>query len=293
MERSTQSPPGFGSLNDGSVGGIRSIKEAVNFLQDKVGDPYITRYINHVSGSVTPRRAQGAIIPDIQAWNYPVGRRTVNDGNTRSCGEAIFEVKTFTAAKTNYEHNNATTCPADRRAKKVVQEYRSKFRKLDEKFAPEIVGDESNVLGPFAASQSRFHCGQVIPLCAGWFGDINEDFGKVIRTLARTAAAGEDGMTISPLVNTDRRGGAFPIMLQQFQRAIGVTIARGNQLLKLTRLHYVRATPAEAAQTCKANHSDYRSSHSSYGSSSWYSSHTPEGYGVFEQFRNGYEYFVP
>ena len=45
--------------------------------------------------------------------------------------------------------------------------------------------------------------------------------GTLMRTLtvklflllsARTAAAGEDGMNISPLVNTDRRGGAFPIM---------------------------------------------------------------------------------
>ena len=47
----------------------------------------------------------------------------------------------------------------------------------------------------------------MIPLCAGWFGEINEDFEKVIVTLAREASAGEDGMAVSPLVNTDRKGG--------------------------------------------------------------------------------------
>jgi len=30
-----------------------------------------------------------------------------------------------------------------------------------------------------------------------------------------------DGLTISPLINTDRKGGAFRIMHQQFRRAIG------------------------------------------------------------------------
>ena len=49
------------------------------------------------------------------------------------------------------------------------------------------------------------------------------------------------GLTISPLVNTDRKGGASPIMLQQFKRAIGVAIVSGNARHKLGRLHYVRS----------------------------------------------------
>jgi hypothetical protein len=54
-------------------------------------------------------------------------------------------------------------------------------------------------------------------------------------------------MTISPLVNTDRKGGAYAIMLQQFRRAIGVGIVWGQAKHKLARLHYVRETAAEAA----------------------------------------------
>ena len=99
-------------------------------------------------------------------------------------------------------------------------------------------------------------------------------------------------MTISPLINTDRKGGAFPIMLQQFKRAIGVAIVRGNAKHKLGRLHYVRATPEEAAAVCRAHHSDNRWKPSQNGRASWYSDHVPEGYGTFEQFHNGYEFYV-
>ena len=186
-------------------------------------------------------------------------------------------MKTFTACNTRYKHNNLSTKPADRRARVVTNEYRNKFIKLDKKFAPEVVGDGNDgVTGPFEASQNSFYCGQVIPICCGAFGEINEDFNKTIKTLAREAASGEDGATISPLVNTDRKGGAHVIMLQQFRRAIGVAIARGNAKLKLGRLHYVRATAAEAAAACRAHHSDNRWKPSQNGRASWFSEHVPE-----------------
>ena len=102
-----------------------------------------------------------------------------------------------------------------------------------------------------------------------------------------------DGLSVSPLVNTDRKGGAFPIMLQQFRRAIGVAIVSGHAKHKLRRLHYVRATAAEAAHVYNANHSENRWRPSQNGRSSWYSEHIPEGYATFEQFRNGYDFRVP
>ena len=75
-----------------------------------------------------------------------------------------------------------------------------------------------------------------------------------IKILARETAAGDDGMSVSP---TDKKGGAFPILLQQFRRAIGVAILRGNTNLKLGRLHYVRGMAGEAANTFRTNHSGY------------------------------------
>ena len=152
------------------------------------------------------------------------------------------------------------------------------------------MGDDDGIVGPFQAAQQRFVGGQIIPLVSGWFGELGEDFEKVIKRLAREAAAGDDGITISPLRNTDRKGGAYPIMLQQFRRAIGVAIARGNAEHKMVRLHYVRATAEEARATCNAHHSNNRWRPG--GRANWYSQHTPAGYSTFEQFRNGYDFNV-
>ena len=112
-------------------------------------------------------------------------------------------------------------------------------------------------------------------MCTVWFGEINQDFDKTIKILAQEVAAGEDDPSMSPLVNTDRKGGAFPIMLQQFRRVIGVATVRGNVNHKLGRLHYTRGTTEEAAHTCTTNHSAYRYQPSQRVGSSLYSAHTP------------------
>ena len=276
------------------VAGVHSEKEAVNFLLGKVGEPHINAYINHVARGEGGRRAMHAIIPDAHATNFPAGKQTVNDSGAKRDAEAFFEIKTMTACKSRYGHNNNRMDPVDRRAKLVVQSYSRKFKKLDKKFAADVVGDgNSGTVGPFEAAQKQFFRGQVIPLCAGWFGETNEDFEKVIRTLAKEAAAGQDGMAVSPLINTDRKGGAFPIMLHQFRRAIGVAIVRGNANHKLGRMHYVRGSPEEAANTCRANHSDHRYKPSEREGPSWYNEHTQEGYRSFQQFKNGHDFCMP
>ena len=110
----------------------------------------------------------------------------------------------------------------------------------------------------------------------------------MLRTLAKLAAAGEEGMSISPLRNLDKKGGAFVIMNHQFRRALGVSIVRDMANHKLSRLHYVRATAEDAKYTAEANHSDKRGwNYGNGGRSGWYSKHTPGGYANFEQFRNG------
>ena len=199
-------------------------------------------------------------------------------------------MKTYKPCNTRYDHNHSSIGPADRRAREVRSSYGSKFRKLDRLFAADVVGDGSgDVVGPFESAQGRFWRGGVIPLCAGGFGEINKDFEK----LAREASSSNTGMMVSPLVNTDRKGGAFAIMHQQFKRAIGVAIVRGNAKHRLGRLHYVRATAEEARDVCRANHSDNRWNPNKTGYSGWYSQHAPEGYGCFEQFRRGYDYNIP
>ena len=154
--------------------------------------------------------------------------------------EAIFEMKTYTACKIRHKHSNKTH-PADWRAKMIVQEYARKLRTLDWVFVMDVVGDGTNhTVGPFGIAQERFYRGQIIPLCTGGFGEINKDFEKIITLLVWEAASGDAGLTISPLVNTNRKGGAFQIMMQQFKRAIKVAIFSGNAKHKRGRLHYVR-----------------------------------------------------
>jgi len=51
------------------VAGIQSHMEAsANFLNGKIGEPYISNYINHITEHPNPRSALHAIIPDIHAY---------------------------------------------------------------------------------------------------------------------------------------------------------------------------------------------------------------------------------
>ena len=84
---------------DDEAGRHHSQKEAVNFLLRKVGEPYITAYVNHVSGQANARKAPHAIVPDIHVHNFSTGQQQVNDGGATTMTEAFFEIKTFVACK--------------------------------------------------------------------------------------------------------------------------------------------------------------------------------------------------
>ena len=104
------------------LAGIHSEKEAINFLQGKVGDPYMQNYADHQTSQDGGRNAPHSIIPDIHALNFPAGTQTVNHSGATHCGEAIFEIKGMQPNNTRYGHNNSKINPADRRARDVVNE---------------------------------------------------------------------------------------------------------------------------------------------------------------------------
>ena len=82
--------------------------------------------------------------------------------------ETFFKIKTYTACNSGYKHNNEITSPADRRGREARKQYARKFKKLDQMFASEAVGDGTNrIAGPFKSDQGRFYTGQVIPSCTG------------------------------------------------------------------------------------------------------------------------------
>ena len=55
-------------------------KEAVNTsyltIDKVVGEPYITSYVNHVSGHPNSRKAPHSVVPDIHARNFTTGKQT-------------------------------------------------------------------------------------------------------------------------------------------------------------------------------------------------------------------------
>ena len=83
------------------------------------------------------------------------------------------------------------------------------------------------------------------------------------------------------------------IMRQQFWRAIRVAIARGSAKLKLSRLHCVRASAAEASKVCEANHSEKGWQPHGRRHPNWFAAHMPDGYGTFEQFISGRDHVMP
>ncbi len=72
---------------------------------------------------------------------------------------------------------------------------------MDSKFGSDVVGGGvDNVVGQFEAALGCFYRGRVIPIVAGWLGEVNKEFEELIQRLTRKAATGDDGMILSPLV---------------------------------------------------------------------------------------------
>jgi hypothetical protein len=96
------------------LGEIHSAAEAVYFLVDKIGHPYITSYVNHASSHPNAQKTPPhAIVPAIYAFNFPTGGQQVSDSKATSAAEAFFEIKTLTVCKSRYNRNNTNLRPVD------------------------------------------------------------------------------------------------------------------------------------------------------------------------------------
>ena len=63
--------------------------------------------------------------------------------------------------------------------------------------------------------------------------------------------------------------------------------------LKLSRIHYLRPTKAAAKHAVIANRSSNRYKPSEGRTNHWYRRNTHEGYGSFQQFKNGHYFHAP
>jgi hypothetical protein len=135
----------------------------------------------HFSSHRNARKASHAIVSDLHAFNFSPEGQQVNDSGATSAAEAFFEIITFMAFKSQYNHNNTNLKPVEWCAHEVILCYDQKFKKLDSLFAADVVGDgTSEVVGPFEAAKKRFFKGTVIPICAGWFGEVKKDYKTLI-----------------------------------------------------------------------------------------------------------------
>ena len=196
-------------------------------------------------------------------------------------------------SKSSYMKGNCqANPPVTQRASTVRRDYRRRTLGLDRAHASEVVGDGTNgQVGPFEEALGQFHTGNVYCsyCCRRVRRSQREDASKLVTNLARLTAQTDFGKSMSPLVSHSRKGGAFPIMLSQFRRALGCLIARGQAQHLLKRRHYARPSAREAYQTADDNHSKHRSrpKASMSGYARWWQNFIPEGYGLYQQWRNG------
>ena len=115
-------------VNMMKVAGVQEHTEAANFLNDKIGEPYISNYINHVTAHHNYMNAPHAIIPDIHAFNFPSKRQRINDNGASMTEKAIFEVETMTACPLQYGQDNVNITAVARQAEAVSKEYNHKFK---------------------------------------------------------------------------------------------------------------------------------------------------------------------
>ena len=268
---------------------LHSVWEAANIFHGRVPEPYITDYCNVFTEAAQGGRTRGrdAIIPDLLIHDYPLDRTELGqDGVAARTGVAILEVKGVRLTNTTYPVRSRA---ADTRATKVRREYTQKARSLDHQFAPDLTMDPTDTsvrrTGPFERAMSTFVSGGPIPCVVGAFGETNAETDALLRTLALHAASTQDGLSISPHSNLHHRHGAYPILLQQFRRALGLAAVRSHAELKLRRLHFIRPTPEEASAAAQRHHRDCpRTDRFSATSPHWFSNNVGDQYHAFHQF---------
>jgi hypothetical protein len=106
--------------------GISSKKEAANFTAGHVCKPNITRYVNHMIFHPNAHNTPYAIVPDIMVHNYLTGHQLVTHSIAMTTVSEIFEVKTYTDCKIQYNHLITVSLP-NRRANTIKSKYVGQF----------------------------------------------------------------------------------------------------------------------------------------------------------------------
>ena len=167
----------------------------------------------------------------------------------------------------------------------VRSEYVRKVKRIDQIFAPNVVGNGNDgISGPFQNAYNTFCRGGVIPFVIGAYGETNEDFQEVLKVCARMAVARGDAVYNSPIFETEVKGGAYSVTLHLYRRALAGAIARGLSLHKRSRLHFVRGSRVEAARVAEEAKNHFETGRCS-DRDGFSARHSSREYGYYEQFR--------
>ena len=114
-----------------------------------------------------------------------------------SQSRAPVHVAAIAACPTRY--NFARTKAVESRATGIRSEYARKVERIDQIFAPNVVGnDNDGISGPFQNAYNTFCRGGVIPLVIGAYGETNEDFQHVLKSVLAWRWLGVMRYTIPP-----------------------------------------------------------------------------------------------
>jgi hypothetical protein len=221
------------------------------------------RYLSYYS-QVPAGHHSDAMIPDVIINEYPIMSGGVSFEEAPKL-TAILEMKGVHVCNSRYglRHRNParpygsseSDRATDRRAREIKQEYVIKCRKMDQRFAfsnqaNEVTGQQA-LRGPFESALGAFAYDGVIPCVFGSYGEANQEFHKVIATLARVAAVQGKGPSqlLPPELSTAHR---YSYIVSEFRRAFGLTLTRANANLKLCRSHLVARSPELAKRQAES-----------------------------------------
>ena len=239
------------------------VLEGKNTFAGLVPADAFDRYLSHYS-QVQAGHHSDALIPDVIISDYPMmsGGVSFEEAPRRT---AILETKGIHFCKSRYglRHRNParpygsseSDRATDRRAREIKKEYVTKCQKMDERFASTNQANEATgqqaVRGPFESALEAFAYDGVIPCVFGSYGEVNQEFHKVISTLARVAAVQGKGafQLLSPELTTVHR---YSYIVSEFRRAFGLTLTRANANLKLARSHLIARSPELAKRQAEA-----------------------------------------
>ena len=205
---------------------------AANIFQGIVPSPYIERYTRHYARITLGRfNKDNALIPDFVVYDYPTttSSQPIRDWHNLLI-QALIEIKGLRLTHGNYKLKGQAV---DSRAAKVHNEYITKAKWCDRKFAKQTLDIHEEWQGHFQLALNTFLNGTPIGIVIGSNSEASGDLDTLIDTVAKTYSNTPEGLSISPDLSSRGPRGTNRILKAQFTRLIGCTAAIANADLKL------------------------------------------------------------